>query len=338
LSTTVYLVAPHSLRTWFPYFLDEAEDNTVVFTGEEPEVDLDTVVEALRRRPARTAVAYSSHETLERDCELVERLRGLGLRAWGQSRTCAALGVDKFRMKSFFDAHSFPSPAWAHAGNLERLPRRDTPLVVKQRRGTQSVGTRLERRASCRLGADELCEPYHDGIEYSVLVYRDPHGEAVFPPVWKGATSPELVPPWRRLRLCPPPDPAPALERRLRDLARDVAIASDCQGFVEVEYLATGSGEVLVLEINPRIAGTMRIAALASGLPIFSLPGMPHLRGDLETVRWAGEVPYSGPPFSDAAAAVFATSRLTLAGRSLEELRLRLGQTWWPAASRPRAG
>src|SRR6185369_16359938 len=98
---------------------------------------------------------------------------------------------------------------------------------------------------------------------------------------WKGATSRALVPPWRRLRLCPyPPLPA-GLEALLRADARALADAIDTAGFVEIEYLVTADGRRVVLEINPRVSGTMRIASLATGIPIFSLPVLRDVAGDL---------------------------------------------------------
>jgi hypothetical protein len=301
-----------------------AAADEVIFTGEGPEAASGNVRGGLGEWPRRNVVLYSSHDTLERDCLLAERLRGMGHAASSQSRTCVPLGRDKLRMKEFFDRHGFLSPAWARAGGTDRLATEDLPVVVKRRHGTQSLGMRLARLPHCALAADELCKLYLDGVEYSTLVYRGEGREVVFPPVWKGATSMELIPPWRRPRLCPSPGLAAETERRLRSISVEIARAADGQGYIEVEYLVTPAGAVHVLEINPRIAGTMRIAAMATAVPIFSIQGRPELRGDLEAVRCAGEVPYSGPPFSDPENGVFATSRLTVSAGSVRQVREKL--------------
>jgi carbamoylphosphate synthase large subunit len=322
---TLYLVAPVSLQSWFEHFSACTTGDHVVFTGEGPDLGLEGVLPHLARRE-RVTVVLSSHTTLERDGQLADRLRGYGLPVYAQSRHCGALGTDKFRLKAWFDACGFPSPQWMRAGGASRLEGSDRLVVVKHRHGTQSVGTRLTRLADCALSADEFCELYVDGVEYSVLVYRDERGVAVFPPIWKGATSPDLVPPWRRLRLCPYAEITSDLDLRLRDQSRRIALAARCCGFMEVEYLVTDAGDLQVLEINPRVAGTMRIAAMACDVPIFAMHKLPELRDDVAAVRWAAEVPYSGRPFSDAAGEVFATSRLTMAAADPALLRGRLSE------------
>ena len=323
----LHVVAPESLRSWFPYFVDLGPGDRVVHVGERPDTDLEPLEAILAAAPGTTAVIHSSHETLERDCDIADLLREAGHAVLSQSRACAALGADKVAMKEFFDRHGFASPPWTHPGDGGLGLLGDPLVVVKGRHATQSHGTRLARRAQCRLTEDELCEVYVDGTEYSVVVYRDEHGVAVFPPVWKGDTSQRLTPPWRRLRLCPHHALAADAEGRLRSVSLAVAEAADAAGHIEIEYLVTPDGGVLVLEINPRIAGTMRLVAMATAVPFFSLHARPDLRGDLPAALCAGELPYSGPAFNDPSASAFATSRLTVGGRTFVEVgeKLELG-------------
>jgi hypothetical protein len=313
---TLYLVAPESLAAWFPSFVDDVPGDLILFTGEDGAAPAERILRLLGEGPARTTVLLPSHETLERDSALARRLRGHGHDVLGPSRRSVRLGTDKVLMKQFFDRRGFASPPWAAAGHERRLASPDALVVVKQRRGTQSVGTRLARLGDCTLRADELCELYLDGVEYSVVVYRDDRREVVFPPIWKGRTSTALVPPWRRLRLCPDPLLSPAREGALRTGARTIAAAAGVCGLVEVEYLVTPEGELQVLEINPRVAGTVRLAAMATGVAIFSLHRL-DLAGDLDASSYAAEVPYTGAPFADEREQVFATSRLTVAGETL---------------------
>jgi carbamoylphosphate synthase large subunit len=179
------------------------------------------------------------------------------------------------------------------------------------------------------LDDNEFWQEYIDGTEYSILVYRDYFGEAVFPPVWKDKTNIKLDPPWKRLRLCPAPNLSAECDRRLRKLGLNIARAADAEGFIEVEVVETRTGDILVFEINPRVSGTMRICALATALPIFSLHRRPNCRGDLKAIQVAGEVPYSGTPFNCPRDGIFATSRLTAAAPNWTAL--------WKALSRYRS-
>lgn len=321
---TLYLVAPDSLKSWYAAFMALAPGDDVMFTGEGPDLPIALLLARLGGPGERMVVFLSSHATLARDTTVAGRLRGRGYRVVVQSNRCAALGADKLAMKAFFDASGFASPAWARADGRHLLGSPERPLVVKNRWGTQSIGIMLESRGEFRLAPDEFCEDYLDGVEYSVVVYRDERGCAVFPPVWKGPTSPALVPPWRRLRLCPFPGLPADVERELRRTGRRIAEAADCVGLMEVELLLTAAGALHITEINPRVAGTLRISAMATGTPILAMHKRPQLRGDLTASRFAAEIPYRGEPYSDPQDDVYASSRLTVAAGSLAGLRDRL--------------
>lgn len=329
---TLYLVAPTSLASWLAHFVPRSAGDEVVYTGEGPQLELAPLAALLGTPGDRVIVFLSSHDTLIRDNTVAEALRRKGFTVVAQSGRCALLGADKFAMKAFFDENSFASPQWAMAGSVSGLGRPDRLLVVKDRRGTQSIGTRLERLRDCVLMPAELCELYTDGVEYSVLIYRDDLGCAVFPPVWKGRTSPALIPPWRRLRLCPFDGLTARVDRALREMSQQIADAAQCEGFMEAEFLVTDSGELNVLEINPRVSGTMRISAMATRVPVFAMHKLPELRQDLTAVRHAAEIPYSGEPFCDPEQDIFATSRLTVAADSAAGLGDRLRQLGYVAA------
>jgi Carbamoyl-phosphate synthase L chain, ATP binding domain len=310
-SPTLYLVSPASLRSWFHHFTEQVRGDRVVFL-DETRVDLGELRATLKAERFGTVVVHSSHDTLERDACLSEWLTDLGRwRVVGPSALACALGSDKFLMKEFFDEHGFVSPAWRRGGPGATVP--CDAGVIKHRHGTQSDGTRLRGGADERLAEHEFCEVYLEGVEYSVVVYRDELREVVFPPIWKGATQADLTPPWLRLRRCPDAGLAPERDRRLRESARAIARAADIRGLAEIEYVVSPAGEAWVLEINPRVAGTMRLAAMATRAPIFSLHRSPHAPDDLQAVRCVAEMPYSGSPFSDPENEVFASSRVTAA-------------------------
>ena len=324
---TLHLISPPSVAGWFAYFTTLYPDDRVREIGEGPEVDLAPLVEALGEGlpgGTREVVMFSSHDALRRDLRLADELRARRVAVSAQSPGCARLGYDKFVMKEFFDRHGLPTAPWARGTDVSSLGPADAPVVVKHRRGTQNIGTYLTTVGRCELGPDEFAELYIDGIEYSVVVYRDQHGTATFPPVWKGRTTPELTPPWRRLRLCPDREGSPALDRSLREVAEQMVVAADGTGHAEVELVVDEAGGVHLLEINPRVSGTMRISAMATRLPIFSLYRLPEERGALSAVRYAAEVPYSGPPIYDPESATFGTSRLTVAADDPAEVRRKL--------------
>lgn len=315
---TTHLVMPDSVGTWFHHFTRLKPADRVIALGESaPLTASDLAAEPRSGHPGNLLVFHSSHDTLLRDRALADELTALGVRTLCQSAAASVLALDKVLMKEFFDEHGVPTLPWIQTGGR---PGWTGPAVVKSRTGTQSAGMTL--RHDCGPGGpgpDEYWEQYADGIEYSVVVYRDAAGWATLPPVWKGATSSELVPPWRRLLMSPYFAPDDALEGRLRDLAVRIAELVDCRGHMEVEYLVEHDGRIRVLEINPRVAGTMRIAAMAADVPIFSLCDLAATRGHLPAVRHAAEQPYQGTPFADPELGVFATSRLTVSAESLGE-------------------
>jgi hypothetical protein len=319
--STLYLVSPTSLGSWFDYFTDLRPADTVLHIGEGAEPDTARILAEVDLHDDPDVVIYSSHDTLGRDRWLADTLRLLNHRVFSQSHACSVLGSDKLLMKTFLDRNGFRTPEWIAAGNWPDTS--DAYLVAKARNGTQSVGTRLVTPADGPVPAGEFAERYHEGTEFSVIVYRDEDRITTFPPVWKGRTSLNLVPPWRRLRLCPYPELTGPLAAELRETSVAIAQASDNQGYLEVEYLVNGDG-VQVLELNPRVSGTMRLTAMATGVDIFSLHHRPDLTGELPAIRWAAEVPYSGAHIALPEQGVFATSRLTVAADSPTAAREKL--------------
>jgi len=317
-----HLFSAASVTNWFSYFAEILPDDRVIHLGEQPHVPPD-LIESIVNGGDR-AVFFSSHETLIRDLDLARRLRAAGCPTLAQSGRCARLGWDKFKMKRFFDASAVVTPPWVAGRDASALT--GPFVVVKKRYGTQSVGTRLAQAQDCLLAPDEFAETFIPGVEYSVVVYRDSRGTATFPPVWKGPVSTDLVPPWRRLRLCPAPEIDAELDVRLRAVAVRIADTADAQGHLEVEMLIDDDATIFTLEINPRVSGTMRISAMATGVPIFSMFRHDELRGALGATRVAAEVPYSGPAISDPEGAVFGTSRLTVAGEDMAGVRVKIGR------------
>jgi biotin carboxylase len=81
---------------------------------------------------------------------------------------------------------------------------------------------------------------------------------------------------------------------------------------MEVEFLVTDAGEVYVLEINPRVSGTLRIAAMACHIRVFDLFDV-KTHEDFQATRFALELPHDGRSPEAVHEDVVASSRLTVA-------------------------
>jgi hypothetical protein len=98
-----------------------------------------------------------------------------------------------------------------------------------------------------------------------------------------------------------------------------IAESMAMSGWLEVEFVVDTLGVPWVLEVNPRICGTMRLAAMCTDLPIFDLPDL-NIDGPIAAVRVGGEVPWAGERFADPDRRLFATTRLTAAADDLDAL------------------
>jgi transketolase len=96
------------------------------------------------------------------------------------------------------------------------------------------------------------------------------------------------------------------------------------RGWLEVEFVVDCAGRPWVLEINPRICGTMRLAAMCAQVAVFDIPAVETLDGPLPAVAVGAEVPWAGEPIADPRRHRFATSRLTICAADADELHAEL--------------
>lgn len=295
-------MSPESLRSWYREFA--GPEGRVVYLGEDPDKPALDGSELITEAGGGVVEFLSSHETLRRDRRLADRLQDAGIDARCQSESAIAAAVDKVVVKQLIEKSGVPTPRWGCGAPPPRAPSR---VLLKQRGGTQSQGLAWADSTGDP-GDRRYWEEYVEGVEFSVVLHREDRRTIVFPPVWKGATRSDLSPPWRRLRVCPLPLSERHLTGELIRMGRQVAELLDVWGFAEIEFIASGASPT-VIEVNPRVSGTLRLVAMASGVRVFdhdelaSLPGLP------EAKRCAAELPYDGKPLL--AGNVIATSRIT---------------------------
>ena len=309
----LHVLSPQSMRSWWRHFA--LEDDEAIFIGTDPTPQ--SLRERLAHHSDRMVWLHSSHETLVRDAALADALKPSVTALLASGARAARLGADKFAMRSFFDERGIDTPRWQPGPCVA-----PAHGLAKSRHGSQSQGLRAVVEGE-RVGEDEYWEAWCEGEEYSVVCYVDRTDFAVFPPIWKGRTQSDLTPPWRRLRRCPAPGLSASESERLQQIALEIVRCSGCLGLAEVEFVLGEDGP-LVLEINPRLSGTVRISALATRIPILSLPRI-DVRGLLAPVQLAAESPWAGEPFSDPVNQVFATSRITVAGPTRRAVDRALG-------------
>lgn len=303
------VVAPSSVRSWFKHF--SSGRGSVLFTGEGPD-DLVGLANRLEDcAEGRGVRIHSGHDSLLRDWAVSRELLRRGVKVESQSGMAVAAGIDKVLQKRLLAQANIPVPSW---GGYETVVPAGVRALVKGRNSTQSRGLAWVEDSEGDRPPESYWEAFMPGVEYSVVLYCTPGGRTVLPTVWKGRVREDLLPPWRRQRLVPS-GLSPQVEKALRETAVAVADLLDAWGFIEVEFIVSDDGVPFVIDVNPRICGTMRIAAMASGVQLFNLSDL-ELSGThfVNATRFAAEVPYEGEPFAEDG--VVATSRLTCAAES----------------------
>lgn len=310
LSEPLTVVSPRSVEIWYGHFARAS--SPVLFVGESEE-DEDRIAQQIERQSdGRPVRILSGHDSLLRDSSIARTLRDQGLEVAAQSDAAVAAGVDKLIQKRVLESAQIPIPAWT----TDRAILPDANVLRKGRMSTQSRDVAWDVSDTA---TDSYWEAYVQGTEYSVVIYRDRTGTVAFPPVWKGETRTDLLPPWRRLRTVPS-GLDPGQTSAMLDRGRAIADLFDIWGFAEIELIVPFDGDPLVIEINPRICGTLRLVAMATRIPVFDWCAFPADRyGAPPAVLFAAELPFDGGP--SVAADVIATSRITCCAATADAAR-----------------
>lgn len=287
----------------------------MLLIGENDPVDARELCDRIAALGGAAARIHSGHDSLRRDRELAQALERYGIPTMAQSLTAVTAGVDKVFARETLARAGVGLTPWGVAA----VPAA-ADVLVKARDSTQSRD--IAWGGSEPLPEGTYWEKWVDGQEYSVVGYRDA-GTMILPIISKGATRRDLLPPWRRARTVSPHVTPPGAADMI-EATRTIVDVLDVWGFFEVEFVLPDSlvsGAVQVIEVNPRISGTLRLAAMAAHVPIFA-PGA--LAGDrtIPAALVGVELPYSGPPV--ASDRLIATSRLTCVGESIDEIEARV--------------
>jgi hypothetical protein len=321
----VFVIGSSSIAGWLPEFCGRGRHEAQLLVPDGL-AELEELELPGRDRRDCEFVFISGHSTLSRDRGWAARLGHLGYGVRCQSAPMVALGHDKVVMKRGLERAGIPTLPWRAAHEYSAgWTGAPGVVVVKRRSGTQSEGMRIAP-FGLTPAEGEYCERYQDGVEYSVNVFAHGGRAVALPPVWKGPTSPELVPPWRRTRISAPEFTESGLAATMERIAIQIARQFEADGFLEVEFLVPADGLVVVLEVNPRVSGTLRISALAAREPVFGWYDSPPVPPSVPARSYAVEVPNPGPHIVLPALGLYATSRVTVAGDSREQLAARLDQ------------
>jgi ATP-grasp domain len=319
----VLLVSSLSLSSWLSSFANLRPEDQVHFVGESEELPLPDLSLLGEHISEGSAVIHlvSSHATLLRDWHWGQQLRKMGFSVVGQSWDATKGGMDKLWTKLRLRECLVDTPSWIDSDSSpsDREAFYDLyqpPYVSKFRFGTASKNVRVVTDKLSVIGKSHYLESFIQGDEYSVVVYSANGISTSFPPVWKGQTRLDLLPPFKRLRICPDLRLEGRTERCMREVALDIASTFDCCGFLEVEFVLDSENQLQVLEINPRIAGTVRISAMATKLKVFSMGRDGINSRHISSCCTAVEVPFEGEGYNNFKDQVYCTSRLTTAGDS----------------------
>jgi biotin carboxylase len=213
-----------------------------------------------------------------RDALVGDYFRQAGLPVLANSPATVALANDKFRTKRLLFEHGIGVTLGEPVGDLAQAraaaERLGYPLILKRNDGYSGIGMRLcesdeqLQRYYRRAPGPMLMEQFTAGIELSVDVLRWGGVTQAVAVIHKECTSEDLRRhPIYRVRIAPAPLTAAQL-RQVKAVAEQAMDLLGTVGLAECEMILHPSRGALVLEINPRIAGTARLSAAASGIDL----------------------------------------------------------------------
>ena len=313
----IYLVAARSILEWFPRFTNLAHVKAVLIDDSAEAGQIHDILSVIP--DGEELIFCPSHGSFDRDVQLRELLMSRGHVVEGVTELAATVALDKIEMKRLFRTYRIHTPLWGT--NWDERDRLGFPLVKKGVSGTMgSENVLIEFDAEQEFSNDCFFEEFVEGVEFSVNTFRSSEQVFTLPPVWKGPTNIGLVPPFRRLRMCPWPSLSSQQEVEMRRIAVNIVQTMGFTGFAEVEFVADFRGQLMVLEVNPRISGTLRMSAVAAKCMVFDLPYLSPPQ-HIPSCRFAAETPLLGTTLTHIHDDdVSITSRVTVGGESFAKI------------------
>lgn len=329
-----YVVTPCILEQWFSDFAEIMPDDRVIYTNTTESIDKLTrlICSYTQETPEGWKVVFcSNHYSLARDHEIAARLQAKGYEIVGISGKAVMYGLDKLKAKRLFEELGIATPPWTPVKKEDALSQvllriNTQSCILKTRSGTSGTGnfyTGANSETPSLRGYD-YAEAFIDGTEYSVIAVSTAGGIATFPPVWKGSTRRDLLPPHKRLRLCPYLALEPQLEAQMRSTATLLMQTMEASGFFEVEYIITSDQRMMVIEVNPRVAGTLPLSALATATRIFSLGRWDAIQESVPATHYAAEIPFIASPLTTVLEGVYYEQRMSLSDTSYQRISTKI--------------
>ncbi|PIT00780.1 hypothetical protein TSA1_08340 [Bradyrhizobium nitroreducens] len=260
-------------QTWLSWILPSLES-----AAYEPFVctwDIDVAMpEELQDGQFDGIIFVSHHLTTQRDAEIAPRWRN----SIAQSLSAASLAFDKRKMASIAEGVSGvePLPEFdAHEAQMWIRRRPGRAIIAKKIGETEGRGIAVFESEE-GLGAfveseydtSYILQPFVIGHELSVNVVGAGGRAHFYPTVYKGVNARPLVHAAARRRVCPGHRFANVDVGRIERVSRDIVDAIDGKCLVEIEYIDTGE-DLFLVEINPRLAASLRMSMAADGVNAF---------------------------------------------------------------------
>lgn len=327
-----------SWEAWISDFVAPTDSLSAVISCP---ADYEALVAMVGRVKPSRVIFLSHHLTLNRDAGWAHNLeRELQLPVVCQSSFAIELAYDKRLMARLASqsAHINPIPELTAQAARSLILSGERGVVLKQSSGTEGDGFAVAHDLG---GLDSILsifkensenwmlQPYIQGREVSVNLWRMGRSTHVLEAVEKGMTSMDGKHPCKRVRQCPGPPLTAAELQMLYEVAAEIAVAANIQGIAELEFILS-EDRIYLLEINPRISATLRMNLLACQVNFTRLI---ELSGDqsedrkvfVNASRFSAEfaLPDTASSFKYAgklSEGIWATTRVTMVADSLVEL------------------
>lgn len=312
------IICPNSVAVWIKELMSEKYLMCPVITQNEyKECGLGGLLNCYSN--LEEVIIISSHESLEKDWSLSESFKRIGIRVNCQSLIACYIGTNKIKMKELFSVNNIPTTDW----NIE-LTSAFSKYVVKRINGTMGIGMRCYDVINGISLDNEFVELFEDGLEFSLNMYSDTRGNCVvYPPVCKGRTSETVIHPYKKIRYCCNFEMYEKYIQQMVEISQQVGKLIDNVGFMEAEFILNDKHQVKLLEVNPRVSGTLRMSSIASQNMCFDMllnNNRKDYKAILKCISPTLEIPYYGDAKVDRNKDIICTSRATIPFSCEDEL------------------